>query len=238
MISEKSFLRFPPKNLHPKQVIAFNAITFSIDICQIAFEELIKELVQFSDSPKSSGNIFPKIFSNVWTIINNSTIFRNLICSHFDILENNPNLEEFNNAKKIRNSNQHIDERISEILTLKDLPIYGSLSWYRNIKNTNKIQQFFLYSGTFTHQNNVGGEIIVPKDKKTDREIDELIFRCVTKQNRNSFPEITISLYKIMEDLKIWIDHFETQIVEQFKDFDTTDRHNSNLFFQINSHWE
>jgi hypothetical protein len=41
-----------------------------------------------------------------------------------------------------------------------------------------------------------------------------------------------------MEDLKIWIDHFETQIVEQFKDVDTTDRHNSNLFFQINSHWE
>lgn len=118
------------------------------------------------------------------------------------------------------------------------MPIYGSLSWYRNIKNTNKIQQFFLYSGTFIHQNNVGGEIIVPKDKKTDREIDELIFRCVTKQNRNSFPEITISLHKIMEDLKIWIDHFETQIVEQFKDFDTTDRHNSNLFFQINSHWE
>lgn len=103
MISEKSFLRFPPKNLNPKQVVIFNAITFSIDICQIAFEELIKELVQFSDSPKSSGNIFPKIFSNVWTIINNSAIFRNLICSHFDILENNSNLEEFNNAKKIRN---------------------------------------------------------------------------------------------------------------------------------------
>lgn len=62
MISEKSFLRFPPKNLHPKQVIAFNAITFSIDICQIAFEELIKELVQFSDSPKVVETFFLKYF--------------------------------------------------------------------------------------------------------------------------------------------------------------------------------
>lgn len=238
MINEKSLLRFPPKNLNPKQVVVFNAITFSVDICQIAFEELIKELLQFSDSPKSSGNTFPKIFSNVWVIINNVTIFRNLICSHFDILDSDSSLEEFNKAKKIRNSNQHIDERISEILTLRDLPIYGSLSWYRNIKNTNKIQQFFLYSGTFTHQRNVGGEIIIPRNENTYREIDELIFTCVSKQNNNSYPEITISLYRIMEDLKIWIEHFDNQIDEQLKDFDTSDRHNSNLYFQINGHWE
>lgn len=238
MINEKSLLRFPPKNLNPKQVIVFNAITFSIDICQIAFEELIKELLEFSDCPKSSGNSFPKIFSNVWVIINNASIFRNLICSHFDILNTDSSLTEFNKAKKIRNSNQHIDERISEILSLKDLPIYGSLSWYRNIKNTNKIQQFFLYSGTFTHQNNVGGEIIIPSNESSYREIDELIFTYVTKQNQKSYPEITISLYKIMEDLKIWIEHFEYQINEQLKDFDTSERHNSNLFFKIDGHWE
>lgn len=238
MIKENSYLRRPPINLDPKQVITLNAMSFSVDICEIAFKELIQDLTKFSDAPKSEGLIFPKIFSNVWTIINNASVFRNLIEKHFSISNEEPSMSEFNKAKKIRNTNQHIDDRINEILSLESLPIYGSLSWYRNIQDSNKIEQFFLYSGTFDDVNKVGGEMVLPNIDKTERIIDGIIFRSVTKIGNNKYPEVTVSLYEIMRDIKLWVDHFEKELNELVKNIDKVKQHKSNLFIKVNSHWE
>lgn len=238
MIKDKSFLRKPPINLDPKQVIVLNAMSFSVDICEIAFNQLEEDLLKFSNNPKSEGLIFPKIFSNVWTIINNASVFRNLIVRHFKISHNEPTLSEFNKAKKIRNTNQHIDERIEEVLSLKVLPIYGSLSWYRNIENSNKVEQFFLFSGTFENPDEVEGEMILPNLEKTGKAIEHMIFRSVTKQGNNDFPELTISLNEIMEDLKLWVEHFEKLINDLVHDKENIKQHKSNLFIKINSHWK
>lgn len=160
----------------------------------------------------------------------------NLITRHFDLENDEPMLSELNNAKKLRNSYQHIDERISEVLTLNDLPMYGSLSWARNIPNTNKFQQFMLYSGVFTnHKESVCGKMITPTMEIGIDEIDEIIFESITKQGRN-FPKVTISIKKLISDIQSWIVHFDKQINEQLESYGKMERHNTNLFFQINGH--
>jgi len=238
-IDNNSHFRFPPKKLKPEQVIVFNAITYSVDICEITFERLNSELIRFSKNPSSKNENYPKIFADVWTIISNATIFLNLIERHFGIEEDEEHLFELKKAKCLRNSLHHIDERISEVLTLNDLPMYGSLSWLRNIPETNKFQQFMLYSGVFTnHKKSVGGQMIMPKmDIGTD-EIDDIIFESVTKKSKTEFPEITVSIKKLIADIQNWIAHFEKQIDEQLKQYGIMKRHNTNLFFQINGHRE
>jgi len=136
IIDNNSHFRFPPKKLKPEQVIVFNAITYSVDICEITYDRLYSELIKFCENPDSQNENYPKIFADVWTIISNATIFMNLIVRYFDLKDDEEMLSEFKKAKKLRNSYQHIDERISEVFTLNDLPLYGSLSWVRNIPDS------------------------------------------------------------------------------------------------------
>lgn len=190
-IDNNSYFRFPPKKLKPEQVIVFNAITYSVDICEITFERLNKELIKFSENPISKNENYSKIFADVWTIISNATIFLNLITRHFDLADDEEKLSELKKAKSLRNSFQHIDARISEILTLNDLPMYGSLSWMRNIPESNKFQQFMLYSGVFTnHKKSVGGQIITPKKEIVTDEIEEIIFESVTKKIKRNIHKL------------------------------------------------
>lgn len=239
IIDRESYFRFPPKNLKPEQVIVFNAITFSIDICELTFQRLNVELIEFSKLPKSENENYPRIFADVWTIISNATIFLNLITRYFDVNQNEVVLNELNKAKRLRNSYQHIDERITEILTLNDLPIYGALSWVRNVPNSNKMQQFILYSGVFTnHKESIGGQISTPRKEEKTNEIDGILFESITKSGKNKFPKILISINKLMLDINNLIDHFEKQLTEQLSINDKIKRHNTNIFFQLNSHWE
>lgn len=235
IISKDSFFRYPPTSLHPKQVIIFNAITYSVDICEITYKRLMKELVGFSDDPKSDNENYPSIFADVWTIISNSTIFFNLVNSHFS-LETDLNIfSELKKCKQLRNSYQHIDERISEVITLNELPLYGSLSWTRNILGTQKFQKFALYSGAFTNNNN--GISLKVSNSEVEfgcSEIADINFESIIKINKNEYPTVEISIKKIMSDLTILIENFENEIETQLKNFDVSNRHKTNPFVQMN----
>lgn len=239
IIDNNSYFRYPPKILKPKQVIVFNAITHSIDICEITFERLNSELIKLSKNPSSDNQNYPKIFGEVWTIINNATIFLNLITRHFNLADNEEQLSELKKAKSLRNSFQHIDERISEVFTLNDMPVYGSISWIRNIPKTNNFQQFILYSGVFTnHKKSIKGHLIMPKKEIGTHEIEDIIFNFVTKKNKEEYPQVTISIKKLILDIQNWITHFEKQIEEQLEQHVGMERHDTNLFFHIDGHWE
>ena len=195
------------------------------------------EIIKFSENPSSKNENYPNIFADVWTLISNATIFLNLIVRHFDLEDDEEHLLELKKAKNLRNSFQHIDERISEVLTLNDLPMYGSLSWTRNIPDTNKFQQFMLYSGVFTnHKKSVGGKMISPKMEMGTDEIEEIIFVSVTKINKTEYPKVTVSIKKLIFDIQNLIKHFEKQIDDQIEQYGKMERHNTNLFFQINGH--
>ena len=137
ILPQNSYLRNPPLILHSEQVVIFNAIRYSIDICEVSYDRLIKNISELTEKENIQPLDFPTIFSDVWSIINNSVLFIKIITEHFKIERNEPKLTELNKAINLRHSNQHITERISQILSTKDLPIYGYLSWTKTYSNVN-----------------------------------------------------------------------------------------------------
>jgi hypothetical protein len=231
IIDSKSCLRHPPKVLDIENVVTFNAITYCVDMCEISFNHLLKDLNKFSDNPKSEGQIFPNIFLNVWALITNSVMLIDIIKKNYTV-EDDKVIFEINKAQLLRNTNQHIGERITEILSLKELPVFGSLSWYKINRVTNQSEQFFLYSGSFEIPDNISGTIITADNNKAINEIGEIIFTSVTKIKKpESYPEITISIFSIINEIKNIINEIEYAINKQLKDEDKNDCYNSNLFF-------
>jgi hypothetical protein len=234
-ISKNSFLRFPPKNLLPRTVLDFATITYFTDISNIRYESLIKKLVDFSNNPESNNFNFPAIYSDVWEIISSVSTLRNLILKRFEFEDKHPHLLEFNKAKLLRNTNQHLEDRIIEILEKEDASLFGTLSWTRNLPNTNKIQSFMLYSGVFTKNlNEISGTMPPVPNISSIARIEEIFFETLITHNRKDFEPLKLSIVKLMEDLKIIVDSFEIQIEKQLKVESINGRHNTNLFTQMN----
>ena len=235
-ISDKSLLRFPPKNLKPKTVLDFATITYFTDVCNIRYESLIEKLVTFSDNPDSNNSNFPAIYSDVLEILSSVTTLRILILKRFEFEEGHPLLIEFGKARLLRNTNQHIEDRIIEILEKEDASLFGTLSWQRNIPGTtDKIQSFMLYSGVFTkNKKSISGTIPKVPDASSTKRIDEITFETMVSENRKDFKVLSLSINKIMKDLKAIVDSFEIQVQEQMKNHPNTGRHNTNLFIQAN----
>lgn len=235
-ISGSSLLRFPPKNLNPKTVLDFATITYFTDICNIRFESLIQKLVEFSDNAESNNVNFPSLYSDVWEILASVTTLRRLILERFEFEDNHPHLIEFGKARLLRNTYQHIDDRIIEVLEKEDASLFGTISWQRNVPNTpDKIQSFMLYSGVFT-KNKKGISGTVPKlpDVNSTKRIDEILFEAIVSTNRKNFESMSVSLITIMEDLKIIVESFEQQILEQMANHPNVGTHNTNLYIQTN----
>jgi hypothetical protein len=238
IISKNSLLRHPPVKLLPEQVIVFNVMTYSVDICETSYISLKEELKKFNENhnPKNEEQIFSKIFSQVWNIINNVTIFRNTIIKHFDITDDDPLITEFNIAKEMRNSHQHIDQRVSEVLSLNDLPVYGSLTWSRNFVNENIYRKYLIYSGTITNQKNIKEKI---SPSISNKEISDIHLTSVIREGKKpnyQFIQKTISIDLLIDELNKNIEHFEKQINGQVADKDISETHKSNLYMSIDLH--
>ena len=65
-----------------------------------------------------------------------------------------------------------------------------------------------------------------------------LTIKSITKKNKTEYPQVTVSIKKLIIDIQNWITHFEKQVEEQLEQFGKMERHNTNLFFQINGHRE
>lgn len=232
-----SYIRNPPKILLPKQVVTFNAIRYSLDICQLSFQRLIKKLSEQTEKKEIEPIDFPEIFSDVWSIINNAQMFGKIICREFDISKTDPKLTEIIKAIGFRNSNQHFEERISQILSVEDLPIYGSLSWRKNYLETNEIILSTIYSGTFTNKSIVSIPISNKSQIENDMVIQKIEFSNVVREKDKSgkwnFNECKISISRLLSDLKIIVDWLDKGVYEELAKRQDLEKHKSDLIFQL-----
>ncbi|WP_310555092.1 hypothetical protein [Flavobacterium sp.] len=233
IISPNSILRSPPKVLHPDQIYVFNAIRYSVDICEVTFKRLEKNLFDFAFNP-SYGDYIPLIFSDVWTIINNATILKNVIKKHFKIDDKNPLLVGLKKLEGLRHSNQHLEDRINEIKSFDDLPpIYGTLSWLTK-EDENGIDGILsvIYSGTV--KDRIKTTPINPADKINRKKVNDIKFTGVDREARTAnFFETSIYINLIIDDIKEIINQFELQINEQFKNIDISEKYISDLIIQL-----
>lgn len=231
-----SYIRNPPKVLKPKQVIIFQAIRYSLDICDIAYERLIENLFIFTENQKINQFDFPYIFSDVWTIINQAVIFKNIICTYFNQNEEDQILTEINKAKKLRDSHQHLDERITEILSTEDLPIYGSLTWVKKSFNSDEFTKNAIYSGTVTDKKNVSMSMsnkIIENDHPIIGDLEFTGIVNVGNRKNKRFKEQRIFITHLINDLKKIIAHFDLQVQKQVEKITIKSSHVSDIHIQL-----
>ncbi|RXR17348.1 hypothetical protein EQG63_11205 [Flavobacterium amnicola] len=229
IISKDSYLRRPPKKLNAKQASTFNAITYSVDICNISYERLHLNLLNIEENLKTKKYIYSEFFLDAWSIINSSTVFLNLITRHFKEIDNS-DLIEIKKAKKIRNTNQHLDERVEEVFMLKNLPIYGSLSWRHNLSSPDECNLILLSAGIFTHHDTF--DTYLSPGISSGKEIENIMLRSVERK-KNDFEDLSVCLDKLIEELKVFVLKLEAIFTEQIEREEGTndvERHGSNIF--------
>jgi len=231
IIPSGSNFRNPPKVLIRKQVVIFNAIRYSLDICDIAFDRLKINLHEFSYPKNMEQPSFPYLFSDVWLIVHNMYIFKNICKTHFGIKENDTLFKNLKELKYFRDTFQHIDHRISQILTENDQPIFGKLSWYSpNELNPNEGKINALFSGSFTNKDEIKLNCVNPLSKG---HINDIEFTIITRTNSDCFEEKSILINKLIEDAKNIIENFEIQINEQLKIEIPIERHKGDIVFSL-----
>ncbi len=234
----KSYIRNPPLLVLPKQVATFNALRYSLDICDISYNRLIENLSELSENGKIATQTFPIIFLDVWSIINNCVIFKKILQTEFNLSSDQQYFQEINKCKNLRDSNQHIDARLSQTLSINDLPVYGSLSWMKLYPNSNETILSSIYSGTITNKkmakvkisnkNNDGIEI--------NDQIQRLEFTSIVREKENGkfvFPQQDILINQVIVELKWWIEHIETKFNNLFKDVENIEKHTSDFIVQL-----
>jgi len=225
IITQTSYFRTPTTKFTPKDVLIFNGIRYSIDICDFAFDRLTNNLYEFS-FPQDKLIPFPVLFSDVWTIINNATIFYNIATRLFKIDKYDPIFAKIKGIGYFRHSQQHLDERIEEVLIEKELPIYGSLSWYAQIEPDSMEGKIItIHSGTIKP---IKSTIVNPAGLTNYERINEIEFSMVVKINKQYEVKV-IKLNELMTDLGVIINHFEKQLNDQLKVHEPMERHKNDL---------
>lgn len=238
ILPANSYIRNPPLRLLPKQVATFNAIRYSLDICDISYNRLMLNLSDLSENGKISSQTFPFIFSDIWSIINNGVIFKKILQTEFNLNSDEPFFQELNKCKNLRDSNQHIDERLSQILSVEDLPIYGSLSWMKFYPNSNEVILSSIYSGTVTNKKIASVKISNQNNDEIEinEEIQRLEFTSIVREKENGkfvFPEKSILINQVIVELKWWIEHMESEIQNVFRDVENIENHTSDFIVQM-----
>ncbi|WP_445712849.1 hypothetical protein [Flavobacterium sp.] len=232
IIKSNSFLRRPSTKIHPEQIIILNAIRYSVDICEMAFNRLEKNLYEFQEQ-YYDGKFMALIFSDVWTIINNGAILKKVICNNFNISNNDPIFGILSKLKGLRDTNQHIEERAFQSYNYPELPpIYGTISWYAK-KKENDFEGILttIYSGTIFR--NINAEMENPAGKENPKIVNDIKFEGIERVGKSDFVKSTIYINNIIDDIKILIQNFEVQFENQFKDIDMSERHISDLIIQF-----
>jgi len=211
IIKPNSFLRRPSTKIHPEQIIIINAIRYSVDISEMAFNRLEKNLYEFQEQ-SYNGNYIALIFSDVWTIINNGAILKKIICNNFNISDNDPILGILSKLKGLRDTNQHLEERAFQIYDYPELPpVYGTISWYAK-KKENDFEGILttIYSGTIFRS--INAEMENPAGKENPKIVNDTKFEGIERVGKNNFVKSTIYINHVIDDVKTIIQNFEMQL--------------------------
>lgn len=236
LLPKNSFIRNPPIYIDPKQVVTYNAIRYCIDICDISINRLIKNLSELTEKSDVEPYDFPCILADIWTIINNSYMFGKIISNELNIKFGDYKFLELNKIKDLRDSNQHLDERISQTLSSDDVPIYGFLSWRKIYPKTNHFIFSAIYSGSFTNKKELNMSIKNISYKDPDKIIQMIEFTNVIREKKNgvtTFVEKSISISKLISDLIDGINILDKQISEFLKDKEISELHKSDFKIRI-----
>lgn len=155
-IEPNSPFRKIPIELKKEQVILFDGLQYCVDMIDLTFDRLWRNLYAFNYSKSELKPSHISIFADAWQFTNLADTLSNII-KRFGINPTDPLFDHFENISLLRNSFQHVDERLYNIDKFEDMPAFGSLSWYSQEKNEDFSGKLTtLYAGVFTNKSKAG----------------------------------------------------------------------------------
>lgn len=229
-----SKLRYPIETMDPRQIVFFNAIRYSCDICEISYNRLVNNLSVLTQKKGINSDDFPNVYSDIWSIINNAAIFKKMITSEFHPIPVNTNFSEIIKAINLRDSYQHLDERLDEI-HLNEFPAYGSISWVKKLLPSNKSIISVTYSGTFTNKQKINTAFTNENMDELNEEIQKIELTGIIRVGRKpkfTYRKEAVYINKIIQEMILWVTHLDNLINEKFIESDI-ESHSSDLLLQL-----
>ena len=226
IIDKNSILYNLPEELVRKDLFILDSLRFTIELIDLNYSLFIKELENLSinhgiNNREYRKNLIP-VFNYCWSIIDNSQRFIKL----YKLLpsENNHGLiNEISKISPLRNTFQHMDERIEECLLEYDVPFYGAISWEVNLGVENIMHKFFAISGLFLPS--VNKDYRIEKKNIPKNEIREIKLQTFIRKGRKlnyEFIKKEIDISEFYVELNGVVKEFENNLEKQFKNQNAT----------------
>ena len=231
MISKDSILNSIPLEMRRKDIFILEGIRYASNILDITFKNLEQTLLKTSNSEESHKTDFYTIFKEAWSFIDFSWKLRNILIL-LEMEEDKKNHEKNNSidisfleqTKDFRNTFQHLDDRINEVIVIENAYVWGTLSWlYMNEAPT--VMSFSIAAGVPRGSAN----IINPIGERIKLPISHITLDSINRGKK----KISINLSELYEKIKILIENFEMIITPQIEAMDNSKKHGQDLKVKI-----
>lgn len=212
ILHHNSILKYLPINLNKKQFLIFDAIRFSLEIVENSWSSLINQIEFIASSKSEYVKDLPKLFVEIWSIIDNVKRFISLhsqleIKSQLNIMDTIEHVVEF------RHTLQHLDERIGQTLIDSDIPVYGILTWNYLNPETDKVDVLIASSGIARYKHKFNYDV-TKFDK--NKSVDYIVFESVIRKSKNQFERAKLDLSLLISNLKNVVEKVEKDLDIQF----------------------
>lgn len=211
IIDKDSFLYNLPTGLAVRDLLIIDSIRFTIEMIDFNYQFLLKDLKKISHS--SDNNDFRKdlipVFNYCWSLIDNC---QRLIKQYKLLPSDNKHklINEISYITPLRNTFQHMDERIKECLFESDMPFYGVISWEIKLTADEMTQKFFLISSLYIPR----GKLNHTVEKKTN-PLNELVdIKLETFIRKGRMPNVKF------EKAEVNITRLYSQVISLIKRFE------------------
>lgn len=233
LLDKKSLLSHTSLEMDEKRVFLVDGIRYSAKIIEQSFESLKKNLLEIALQKNSSGGggdersghletVQYSAFQNAWTIIDFSHKMRNMLVGMNTRFL--PAVEEFfANVRNLRNTFQHMDERVDNFMESTIRYLWGTLKWIYVIDH--KIVRTCVIASGHLRSSNI--EVVNPLHVELDTEICGIILCSVNRKSQL----IQVHFNKHMKALKSVLTQLEDQLALQFPI--ETRRHVADLFISV-----
>jgi len=182
------------------------------------YQLLLKELERIShnsDDKDFKRNLIP-VFNNCWSLIDNcQRLIKQYKLLHSD--NEHELIREISYITPLRNTFQHMDERIEECLFESDMPFYGVISWEIKLTEGEMTQKFFLISSLYIPRGKLSHRI----EKKTNpmNELVDIKLETFIRKGRKpkvKFEKVEINISKLYNQVISIIKKFEAKLDKNF----------------------
>jgi hypothetical protein len=136
IIDEQSPLRSLPVELNRPQVMFLDAVRYSVDMADLAYNRLSNTLSVITHKTDAESGTFSLdsvlAIQDAWTIVDSTFRLRCLLERIPNFKQKSPGLQSFfrqtKDVENLRNVIQHLDTEIPKLIEL-NIPAWGALSW-------------------------------------------------------------------------------------------------------------